>query len=42
MKQKCKCGKEIIGNTSCGYICQCGLRWWWNLRKQVYELISKQ
>lgn len=41
MKQFCICGTEIIGNTSCGYICtKCKRRWWYNFTKQIYELLT--
>ena len=37
-EQYCVCGKKIEGNSSCGYICVCGKRWWWSFKTNSYEL----
>jgi hypothetical protein len=34
--QQCDCGLTIRGNSSCGYVCNCGLRFWWDFNKMCY------
>jgi len=38
MSQMCFCMREIVGTTSCGHICACGKKWWWNWEKSIFEL----